>query len=230
MTATTPTTRRTAAQTRALLLAALTEAPAPVTITDLAEAAGLGKSTLRTHLPALEEEGKAVRTPGGRDGRRRTPDLWEATNPAVSNADDTAEPERAPHEENASHSTVKEQPAPRSSVPDASSFSGNAGGAETKPKGVSHTSAAPLVPVIPGQDFNKVSGSVRLAPGELKVMVMALLDAEPDQEFTATSLSHLLAGRSIGAIQNNLARLAKEGRAVQTCDRPRRYRSAKYPA
>ncbi|MEV2279458.1 MarR family transcriptional regulator [Nocardiopsis sp. NPDC049922] len=75
-------------------------------------------------------------------------------------------------------------------------------------------------------DVNPVSGSARLAPGELKLMVRAILDADPGEEFTATEISHLLQGRSIGAIQNNLARLAKDGHAVRTCDKPRRYRTA----
>ena len=80
------------------------------------------------------------------------------------------------------------------------------------------------------QDLNPVSGSARLAPGELKLKVKAILDSDPGEELTATAISHILQGRSIGAIQNNCARLAKEGRAVQTCDRPRRYRSAIHTA
>ncbi|WP_179808754.1 hypothetical protein [Nocardiopsis sinuspersici] len=92
------------------------------------------------------------------------------------------------------------------------------------------TATATRVGVTTAEEVNPVSGSARLAPGELKLMVKAILDAEPGEEFTATAISHLLQGRSIGAIQNNLARLAKEERAVQTCDRPRRYRSAKHTA
>ncbi|MBR8741421.1 helix-turn-helix domain-containing protein, partial [Nocardiopsis sp. MG754419] len=52
------------APSRDLLLTALTRASAPLTVTDLAEEAGVGKSTASKYLPALEKEGLAVRTPG----------------------------------------------------------------------------------------------------------------------------------------------------------------------
>ena len=257
MTATTSTPRRTAAQTRALVLDTLAEAATPVTVTELAEAAGLGKSTLGTHLPALEKDGKALRTPGGRDGRRRLPDLWQAepnasveqdTGSSAESSDQETDPTS---EEGSGETDPARDPAPKVPAPPERS-GGKVSTPESAPRADSGAEAttpahgqdtshgqhtpAPPVPTAPSAadvaepDLNPVSGSTRLAPGELKVMVMALLDADPAEEFTATALSHQLAGRSIGAIQNNLARLAKEGRAQQTCDKPRRYRSAKHPA
>ncbi|RPE38688.1 IclR-like helix-turn-helix domain-containing protein [Streptomyces sp. Ag109_O5-1] len=72
-------------------LAGLTGAPAAIyaelvqrtgddeaTAAELALAAGLGRSTTGKALVTLEEHGLAVRTPGGHDGRRRTPDRWRA--------------------------------------------------------------------------------------------------------------------------------------------------------
>lgn len=160
-----------------------------------------------------------MRTPGGRAGTKRLPDTWQvAATPEPASPEETTESAPATtHEE--------ENPVP---FPEEKNETGSAPGAGdrpgTAPAAEGATSEAAFIEV--GAP-NPVSGSPRLAPGELKVMVKALLDSDPGAEFTATEISHLLAGRSIGAIQNNLARLAKEGRAVQTGDKPRRYRSAK---
>lgn len=265
MTTTASTPRRSATRTREVILTALGEVTEPVTVTDLAELAGVGKSTLAKHLPALEKDELAVRTPGGRDGRRRLPDTWQA---ATSTAPETAsDKDIAPQvdrvEEEIGTSTLTpdataadtsrtEAPGSIPGVPDASPQKDPAQGpgtatatAPTNDQSVAQATptapdparlrpAAPAATVRAGavgaEERNPVSGSTRLAPGELKLMVKAILDASPEEEFTATAISHLLQGRSIGAIQNNLARLAKEGKAVQTCDRPRRYRSPQHPA
>ena len=234
-----------------IILTGLSEATEPVTVTDLAELAGVGKSTLAKHLPALEKDGLAVRTPGGRDGRRRLPDTWQAatsTSPETASDKDTA-PQADCVEEEVGTSTLTpgvtaagtskaEAPGSIPGVPDASpqkdSEQGPGTATATAPEPARLRPAAPAATIRSGavgtEERNPVSGSTRLAPGELKLMVKAILDASPEEEFTATAISHLLQGRSIGAIQNNLARLAKEGKAVQTCDRPRRYRSAQHPA
>lgn len=59
------------------------------TITELALAAGLGRSTTGKALVTLEDRGPAVRVPGGHDGARRTPDHWRAT-PAGEDATEDA--------------------------------------------------------------------------------------------------------------------------------------------
>jgi len=66
----------------------------------------------------------------------------------------------------------------------------------------------------------------RLAPGGLAAMVAAALAAHPDIEYTPTQLSHLLDGRSAGAIHNVLEKMIKAGSVMRTCDRPKRYRYA----
>lgn len=108
-TTTTSAPRRSATRTRDLVLAALAEATEPVTVTELAERAGVGKSTLGKHLPALEKSGLAVRTPGGHDGRRRLPDTWQATTPTTPDTDPgkNTEPSASDHaeEETATAST-----------------------------------------------------------------------------------------------------------------------------
>ncbi|MFI2030550.1 hypothetical protein [Streptomyces buecherae] len=49
------------------------------TAAELSLAAGVGRSTTGKALVTLEKRGLAVRTPGGHDGPRRTPDVWRAT-------------------------------------------------------------------------------------------------------------------------------------------------------
>lgn len=68
----TTTTAPTASEA---ILAALARNPDATTI-ELAVATGLGRSTAAKVLASLEAEGKARRTPGGRDGGRRLADRW----------------------------------------------------------------------------------------------------------------------------------------------------------
>ncbi|NYH51317.1 hypothetical protein HNR06_000906 [Nocardiopsis arvandica] len=266
MTTTASAPRRSATRTREIILTALGEATEPVTVTELAELAGVGKSTLAKHLPALEKDELAVRAPGGRDGRRRLPDTWQAATSTTPEAasDGDAAPQEVDHTEaeadTAPDTATGSAPqvavstsTPTTQAPRPQVVSEQAPVAEAAPAGDQSppVTSAPAPPTPPrptfapaggatatatrvglttAEEVNPVSGSARLAPGELKLMVKAILDADPGEEFTATAISHLLRGRSIGAIQNNLARLAKEERAVQTCNRPRRYRSTKHTA
>ncbi|MEU2862639.1 hypothetical protein ACIQWL_42665 [Streptomyces mirabilis] len=63
----------------------------------------------------------------------------------------------------------------------------------------------------------------RLAPGALRQMVIAHLDAHPGQAFTATKISRVIE-KSSGAVANALVTLARQGIAEQVDDRPRTYR------
>ncbi|MDA8342243.1 MAG: winged helix-turn-helix domain-containing protein [Actinomycetota bacterium] len=66
------------------VLAALGEHP-NTTATELAEALGLGQSTVSKHLAALEAAATARREAGGRDGGRRIADRWSTVAaPAVA--------------------------------------------------------------------------------------------------------------------------------------------------
>ncbi|MGW8439297.1 helix-turn-helix domain-containing protein [Nocardiopsis sp. NPDC055879] len=256
-----------------LIMAALAQATAPVTVTELAEEAGVGRSTVSKYLPTLEKDGVAVRTPGGRDGRRRLPDHWQAApttspdentpahrstagatkdltdpdtapptvpeapvreqanpEPADAGEAETQDPDENPGPETEDPNT-DQMPAPDPSTrtaptaPDPASVPSApvsvSGASVTPARGRAHTGTG-----VDEEGVNPVSGSRRLAPGELKTMVWALLKADPGAEFTATALSHVLQGRSIGAIQNNLAKLAQENKIELTCDKPRRYRFA----
>ena len=67
-----PTTTTTT--TAEAVLAALGSGPASAA--EVAEAAGIGRSTATKVLAALAASGQVERTPGGRDGARRLPDRW----------------------------------------------------------------------------------------------------------------------------------------------------------
>jgi DNA-binding transcriptional ArsR family regulator len=65
----------TSTQTSAeAVLAALKNGPASAA--EIAEAAGLGRSTATKALAVLADEGRVARRAGGRDGSRRLPDRW----------------------------------------------------------------------------------------------------------------------------------------------------------
>lgn len=73
-----------AAATAEAVLEALGRHPG-TTVAELAEAAGISRSTASKALAALEAEGKVRRLPGGREGGRRRPDHWappEAATPS----------------------------------------------------------------------------------------------------------------------------------------------------
>ena len=64
-----------ATATAEAVLEALTKA-GEATAAELAEAAGIGRSTASKALAALEADGKVRRVPGGREGGRRRADHW----------------------------------------------------------------------------------------------------------------------------------------------------------
>ncbi|MFE3646431.1 MarR family transcriptional regulator [Streptomyces sp. NPDC059152] len=67
----------------------------PVTVAELAHAAGIGHSTAGRAVTTLEKRGLAVRTPGGHDGPRRMPDLWYPV-PLTPTSETTNTPEHDP--------------------------------------------------------------------------------------------------------------------------------------
>ena len=158
--ATTPGTT----SSREAVLAALASGPASAA--EVAEDAGIGRSTATKALAALAASGEVERSEGGRDGARRLPDRW-----SLPEADEGHD-----------------------------------------------TDGAPLA-------AGDGPGSVRLGKGELAAMVAAYL-ADHAGEHSPSAIAKALDGRSAGAIGNALGRLVEAGGAVQTSDRPRRYRVA----
>jgi hypothetical protein len=70
----------TTTDTTEVVAAALRQRPEP-TVIELAETAGVGRSTAAKCLAALEAAGMARRVPGGRDGGRRVADRWVPAKP-----------------------------------------------------------------------------------------------------------------------------------------------------
>jgi predicted ArsR family transcriptional regulator len=74
-------TSTTQGTTREAVVAALTSG-GQLSAADVAMAAGIGRSTATKTLAALAADGQVRRSPGGRDGARRLPDLWSTVTPA----------------------------------------------------------------------------------------------------------------------------------------------------
>jgi hypothetical protein len=88
MTATTPTGQTPADTIPADTVTAVLAAHPGATAAELAEEAGIGRSTAAKRLAALEQQGTARRSAGGRDGGHRLPDRWHL-------ADNTDDPRPA---------------------------------------------------------------------------------------------------------------------------------------
>ncbi|GAA1834751.1 MarR family transcriptional regulator [Actinomadura chokoriensis] len=63
------------------------------TVTTLAEASGVSRATVTRTLTALEGDGRAARTRGGRDGGKRQPDTWH---PVTATTDGTPATDHTP--------------------------------------------------------------------------------------------------------------------------------------
>ncbi|AOR31018.1 hypothetical protein BFF78_08165 [Streptomyces fodineus] len=82
------------------------------TTAELALAAGLGRSTTGKALVTLEEKGLAIRTPGGHDGPRRTPDRWHAAPaPWTSSSDGASAQDATPTDKEPSTTNTSESQA-----------------------------------------------------------------------------------------------------------------------
>ena len=212
-----------------------------VTVVTLHESAGVSKSTVAKTLVQLERAGAACRTVRETGGVRDA-DLW-SPGPGLSallfQADDqvpgsdcgdpTERPDEAavvppacvPDEVATEDSASSVSPAAEEGTSDAEPEREIAVLRLTEPD-------VAMEAVATASSESDESGSDgrarRLAPGELRAMVTAVLEAHPDIEYTPTMLSHMLEGRSAGAIHNVLEKLVATGAAVRTCDKPKSYR------
>jgi hypothetical protein len=69
------------------------------------------------------------------------------------------------------------------------------------------------------------NGNGGTRPGGLRDLVLETLNTSPSTEYTGAEMGKVL-GRSSGACANALEKLAEMGEAVQTSDKPRRFRKA----
>jgi hypothetical protein len=212
------------------------------TAAELTALVDVSKSSVAKTLTLLEPTGAAIRTIREQDGFRQA-DLW-SPGPALGSllfgADVPAagsDPGDAPEEPDGAVAVAS---AP---VPDEVATEGSASSvspaAETDmtseglPESEIATAqptesavapeAAATVSSEPGESAS--DGRLRrLASGELAAMVTAVLEAHPDIEYTPTMLSHMLEGRSAGAIHNVLEKSVATGAVARTRDKPKSYR------
>lgn len=156
-----PATVPDTAATRALW-AALAAQP-DATAAELADAAGVGRSTATRTLALLEETGAATRAAGGREGARRLPDRWRSV---IADAEPAATPTaQAEKQEDARDDAEPE--VVRDDEPSA---------AADAPAGTPNGGSA-----------------ARLGSGQLRDMVLNHLREHPAEEFTPSAMGKVLA-------------------------------------
>jgi MarR family len=198
------------------LLDALRHHP-EATAAELAEAAGIGRSTAGKTLASLEARGRVSRQRGTPEGGKATPDRWTLTLDPRADHPDPAGPQPAAEVHVDESADTTQSPAealsaeaepPTVGLPDT-------GEAEAT------VDATPDATKPTGKDKDSGSGP-RLRPGALRDLVHTWLAERPGQEFTPTRIGKEL-GRSAGAVGNALATMTDQGEVVQTSSKPRRY-------
>ena len=167
-----------------------------LTVAALADATGLGRSTVAKALTRLEAAGHAVRTTSGSAGRARQPDRWNTARTAPAALPRQAGSRRSRDRQ---PSTQDTPPAPdMPAVPAAD-------GAD-----------APR---------NPKTGTARLAPGALTQLVADHFSAHPGVPLTSGEVGRVL-GRSGGAVRNAADKLTGDGVLRLLDGTPRRYTTA----
>lgn len=191
--------RRTAAEDK--LWAALHAHPA-ITTTELADYAGIGRSTAGKILCTWERDGSATRTPGPAHGKRRAADTWTITDQHdPNNVDDV---------------TTTPRPTPDQPIPTDSDNASRVS-EPAVPESATDTTAPPAA-----QDEAPTQKVTRLAKGALRGLVEDYLNEHAGEQFSPNEIGTALA-RSSGAVANALDRLVTDGYAIQTQDKPKRY-------
>ncbi|WP_194904496.1 MarR family transcriptional regulator [Catenulispora rubra] len=213
-----------------------------VTVVELHESAGVSKSTVAKTLVQLERAGAACRTVRETGGVRDA-DLWspgpglgallfKADVQALGSdcGDATERPEKAVVAPPACvpDDVATEGPAsPVAPAAEEGTTSDSEPEFETgvvRPAEADAVTEAAATVSFESDESGSDGQARRLAPGELRAMVTAVLEAHPDIEYTPTMLSHMLEGRSAGAIHNVLEKLVSSGAAARTRDKPKSYR------
>jgi len=174
-----------------------------LTVVRLADAAGLGKSTVAKALARLEAAGQAARTPGGRGNGTRQPDHWNAAAPSPSRR--------------RSRSRDVGGTGPQTATP--------APNGATKPAAAHQPDPAPA-PANTGTGGtagrNPKTGTARLAPGGLTALVADHFAKHAGVRLTSGEVGRAL-NRSAGAVRNACDKLVRDG-ALQLAEQtPRRY-------
>ena len=161
------------------------------TAAEVAEHAGIGRSTATRTLANLETQGRVTRRRGKAEaGGRPAPDHWTLA-PDTTTA--PAETERQP--------AAEESAAEQTDVSAVASQDEDRAGQNAPPRGAAADTAsaeAEAAATDAGESTSKDSGP-RLRPGELRALVHAFMAERPGQELTPTRIGKEL-GRSAGAV------------------------------
>jgi hypothetical protein len=208
-------TGRTVAEDK--LWAALHAHPASTT-SDLATHAGIGHSTAGKILAAWATEGSVTRTSGLAPDGRRAANTWEITD--TTTQDHVAEP------------VTTDQPDPDATgaVPDAAVDSTGDEGREKIKADDPGTAQQPTTAATPPRTGATAPGdksasrqTARLGKGALRGMVEDYLAEHPGEHFSPSAMGKAL-NRSSGAVNNALEKFVADGYAVQTQNKPKRFR------
>src|SRR5690606_2425150 len=174
-------------------------AEAPASAAVIAASLRLGRSTVTKHLAALEAEGAAVRTEGGREGGTRLPDLWQAPagTPAREEPEPTVEATIAgqvalaePGEETAAPALPQDAPAPEEPEP-APAPEAEATSAPMAPEPTAEGTAC----AVAGEEAALPRATSAPAPEPAD----AVMPAEPEEEPEAAPVPETPATRATGA-------------------------------
>ena len=192
------------------------------TAAEVAEHAGIGRSTATRTLASLETKGRVTRRRGKAEaGGRTAPDRWAlvpdtAAGPAETEQQPAAEEPGAERTDTSAAASQDEDHAGQDAPP-AGGAAADTASSETEAT-TADTAGRP----------SKDSGRSRLRSGELRTLVHAWLAGRPGQEFTPTKIGKEL-GRSAGAVGNALATMTDAGEVTQTSSKPRKYTLATPP-
>jgi predicted transcriptional regulator len=247
-----PVSTPTALPPAALTVASLLSAETGESIGELAEKAGLSRTTASKALTALETAGTARREDGGRAGAHRAPDRWFATartddaQPATADLDDAtppvdgvAEPEPLPEASVEPGEQADAQPESADGEPDVPSDgqvqdepaptppAEPANAPDPQPAASAtprQAKPAKKTPATPATPAAAPGGEERRLPkGGLRSMVAEHLEGNPELVVTASKLGKVL-DRSSGAVANALDKLIELGAVEQVGDKPRTFR------
>ena len=164
------------------------------TAAQVAEAAGIGRSTAAKVLAAMEDRGVARRDPGGRDGGRQLADCWHLLEADTAGGEpDIAGGEQDMVAASDPVAVVGDDPG-----------RGDVGDAVVAVAGSTETG--------------------RLGRGALRSLVFDYLGAHGGADgLGPAAVAKGLGGKSSGAVGNALARLEADGAVRLVAERPRRY-------
>jgi AraC-like DNA-binding protein len=216
----------------------------PSTVADLAERAGVSRSTVSKALAALDEGRCARRESGGHEGARRTPDQWFAISvtapakPAAASTDTpTPDAEPAPiptkpapktsaEPAPAAQAETVDEPAPRTDPAPTPAETGAKTSTNPAPAAAAETVDEPGPGADPAAQPAPVPGSAgggaRLGKGELRAQVEEHLRAHPEREWTPGQIAKVLK-RSAGAIHNACQKLVSDNVAQTFLNAPTRF-------